>query len=101
MSERPEPAPEKVYLHDVPLARAWDRFRAALAEGGLWRGVAEGVGPIEEVEPVGATDRGRATEAVLLRAAVAPWSHVRALGEDMVVTELVLSAGPAVRPVDL
>ena len=173
MSDRPEPAPEKVYLHDVPLARAWDRFRAALAAEGLWQALeaeevpldqalgritaepvwarvssphyhaaamdgyalrsqtsdgasdrspvslqidsqaqyvdtgdplpdwADAVVPIEEVEPVGATDRGRATEAVLLRAAVAPWGHVRALGEDMVVTELVLPAGHQVRPVDL
>src|SRR3990172_3266434 len=173
MSDRPEPAPEKVYLHDVPLARAWARFRAALAAEGLWQALeaeevpldqalgritaepvwargssphyhaaamdgyavraqtsdgasdrspvslqidsqaqyvdtgdplpdwADAVVPIEEVEPVGGTDRGRATETVLLRAAVTPWSHVRALGEDMVVTELVLPAGHTLRPVDL
>jgi putative molybdopterin biosynthesis protein len=172
MSDRPEPAPERVYLQDVPLAVAWERFRSALASVGLWQALgaeevpldramgrvtaepvwarvssphyhaaamdgyalkaqtsegandrspvslridsqaqyvdtgdplpdwADAVVPIEEVEPVGATDRGRATETVLLRAAVAPWSHVRALGEDMVVTELVLPAGHTLRPVD-
>jgi len=173
MSDWHGPAPERVYLHDVPLVLAWERFRVALASVGLWQALeaeevpldralgrvtaepvwarvssphyhaaamdgyalksqtsegasdrspvslridsqaqyvdtgdplpdwADAVVPIEVVEPVGATDRGRATETVLLRAAVTPWSHVRALGEDMVVTELVLPAGHTLRPVDL
>ncbi len=36
-----------------------------------------------------------------IRAAVAPWQHVRPVGEDMVVTELVLPANHRLRPVDL
>jgi putative molybdopterin biosynthesis protein len=32
---------------------------------------------------------------------VTPWSHVRALGEDIVATQLVLAAGQVLRPVDL
>ncbi len=36
-----------------------------------------------------------------IRAAVSPWSFVRLLGEDIVATQLVLSAGHAIRPVDL
>jgi len=36
-----------------------------------------------------------------IRAAVTPWSHVRAMGEDMVATELVLPANHTLRPVDL
>lgn len=57
--------------------------------------------PIEVVEPVGRTEGGRAVEAIRLRAAVPPWSHVRPMGEDMVATELVLPAGRVLRPVDL
>jgi putative molybdopterin biosynthesis protein len=36
-----------------------------------------------------------------IRAAVAPWQHVRMMGEDMVATELVLPANHTLRPVDL
>jgi putative molybdopterin biosynthesis protein len=173
MSRQPDSGADKVYLHDVPLARAWQQFQQALAEAGLWQPLeaelipldqalgrvtaepvwarvssphfhsaamdgyairaassagasdrapvtlqmqseaqyvdtgdplpdwADAVVPIEEVEPVGPTERGRATRAILLRSGLTPWSHVRALGEDMVVTELVLPAGHELRPVDL
>lgn len=36
-----------------------------------------------------------------LRASIAPWQHVRPMGEDMVATELVLPANHKLRPVDL
>ena len=36
-----------------------------------------------------------------IRATTPPWRHVRALGEDMVATQLVLPAGHQIRPVDL
>lgn len=36
-----------------------------------------------------------------IMAAVAPWQHVRAMGEDMVATELVLPANHRLRPQDL
>jgi len=36
-----------------------------------------------------------------VRAAVAPWAHVRMMGEDMVQTEMVLPANHRLRPVDL
>ncbi len=62
---------------------------------------ADSVIPIENVEPEGRTQNGRAVDAIRLRAAVAPWSHVRPMGEDMVATELVLPAGRVLRPVDL
>lgn len=62
---------------------------------------ADAVVPIEQVEPIGDTERGRALEAITLRAPIPPWLHVRALGEDMVVTELVLPSGHQIRPVDL
>ena len=56
---------------------------------------ADAIVPIEAVEIVG--DR----EAILLRAAIHPWSNVRAMGEDMVATEMILPAGHQLRPVDL
>ena len=58
---------------------------------------ADAVVPIEAVEIVG--DREVAT-SILLRAAIHPWSNVRAMGEDMVATEMILPAGHQLRPVD-
>ncbi|GAB4503480.1 MAG: molybdopterin biosynthesis protein [Anaerolineales bacterium] len=61
--------------------------------------------PIENTEAL--DERGQLTEdlrspaAIRIRAAVAPWTHVRPLGEDIVATELVLPAGHVLRPVDL
>ena len=59
---------------------------------------ADAVVPIEAVEIVG--DREAAT-SILLRAAIHPWSNVRAMGEDMIATEMILPAGHQLRPVDL
>ena len=59
---------------------------------------ADAVVPIEAVEIVG--DR-EAAAGILLRAAIHPWSNVRAMGEDMVATEMILPAGHQLRPVDL
>jgi putative molybdopterin biosynthesis protein len=39
--------------------------------------------------------------ALEIRAAAAPWQHVRPLGEDIVATELVLGEGQTLRPYDL
>jgi len=38
---------------------------------------------------------------VAITAAVAPWQHVRPLGEDIVATELIIPEGARLRPVDL
>ena len=56
---------------------------------------ADAVVQIEVVEIVG--DQ----EAIILRAAIHPWSNVRAMGEDMIATEMILPAGHQLRPVDL
>ncbi len=40
-------------------------------------------------------------DEVVLREAVSPWQHVRAVGEDIVATELLLPANHRLRPVDL
>jgi putative molybdopterin biosynthesis protein len=164
---------ESVYLHDIPLDKAWQVFIRALKASDLWRPLgaedvplesalgrvtaepiwarissphyhaaamdgyalkaadtdgasdrapvvlkvgtqalyvdtgeampawADAVAPVEVVEPIGETEGGRATQAIQLRAALAPWTHVRPMGEDMVATELVLPAGHELQPVDL
>jgi putative molybdopterin biosynthesis protein len=58
---------------------------------------ADAVVMIEQTQPV--TIDGR--PAIEIRAATPPWRHVRAMGEDMVATELVLPANHRLRPVDL
>ena len=66
---------------------------------------ANAVIPIENVESLdelgGITSDIRAPLSIRIRASVAPWSHVRPLGEDIVATQLVLPAGHILRPVDL
>ncbi|NDJ76551.1 MAG: molybdopterin biosynthesis protein [Chloroflexi bacterium] len=49
---------------------------------------------IEHTQPVG-------DGVIEIRAPVAPWQHVRMMGEDMVATELVLPANHVLRPHDL
>jgi len=49
---------------------------------------------LEALQPVG-------DEAVEIVAPVAPWHHVRPMGEDMVATELILPENHRLRPVDL
>lgn len=161
-----------VYLHDIPLARAWDTLIQALETADLWKplaveevqlesalgrvtaepiwanlssphyhaaamdgyavqaadthgasdrapvtlrvgpdavyintgepmpGWADAVMPIENVETIEETVDGP-LEAIRIRTALAPWTHVRSMGEDMVATELVLPAGHELRPIDL
>ena len=68
-------------------------------------GWANSVIPIENVEPL--DELGdiavaiRDPASIRIRSAVAPWSHVRPLGEDIVATQLVLPAGHVLNPVDL
>ena len=49
---------------------------------------------LEHLYPVG-------EEEIEIHAAVPPWHHVRAMGEDMVATELILPEGHSLTPVDL
>ena len=66
---------------------------------------ANAVIPIENTEAL--DEEGQITSAVRgprsirIRASVAPWTHVRPLGEDIVATQLVLPAGHILKPVDL
>lgn len=66
---------------------------------------ADAVIPIENVEPL---DEGnilagnlRHPYKIQIRSSVVPWSHIRALGEDIVATQLVLPAGHTIRPIDI
>jgi len=66
---------------------------------------ANAVIPIENTEPLDENDEItsaiRSPSSIRIRAAVAPWSHVRPLGEDIVATQLVLPAGHVLKPADL
>ena len=66
---------------------------------------ANAVIPIENVESLDENDKItteiRVPKTIRIRASVAPWSHVRPLGEDIVATQLVLPAGHILKPVDL
>src|SRR5512147_64164 len=66
---------------------------------------ANAVIPIENVESLdedgNITTEIRLPKSIRIRASIAPWSHVRPLGEDIVATQLVLPAGHILRPVDL
>ena len=61
--------------------------------------------PIENVEPVyddlSTESDPRHPQAILIRSAVTPWSHIRLLGEDIVATQLVLPSGQKLRAFDL
>ncbi len=66
---------------------------------------ADAVIPIECVESFDQAEQPandpRHPDTIRIRAAVAPWSHVRPMGEDLVATQFVLPAGHTLRPVDL
>ncbi|MFZ5855389.1 MAG: molybdopterin biosynthesis protein [Chloroflexota bacterium] len=66
---------------------------------------ANAVIPIENTEALDAdgnlSSTVRGPSSIRIRAAVAPWTHVRPLGEDIVATQLVLPAGHTLRPADL
>jgi putative molybdopterin biosynthesis protein len=93
----------------LPVKRTGDTAAAEGAEyvdtGDALPAWADAVIPIENVEPLDETGSApsniRRPEAIRIRSAVVPWSHVRPLGEDMVATQLVLPAGHVLRPVDL
>jgi putative molybdopterin biosynthesis protein len=66
---------------------------------------ANAVIPIENVETLDQEGKPapglRKPSAICIRSAITPWSHVRAMGEDIVATQLVLPEGHILRPVDL
>lgn len=60
-------------------------------------GGANAVIMIEDVQII----NGDEGEQIEILAPVAPWQHVRSMGEDMVATELILPANHVLRPQDL
>jgi molybdopterin molybdotransferase/putative molybdopterin biosynthesis protein len=96
----------------IPCVANKEERRAAYVDTGdpmpTW---SDAVIPIENVEPLNLPIEGdlpdrpvediRHPASIRIRASVAPWSHVRTMGEDMVATQLVLPAGQVLRPVDL
>ena len=66
---------------------------------------ANAVIPIENVESLNElgniTSEIRNPITIRIRTAIAPWSHVRPMGEDIVATQLVLPTGHTIKPVDL
>jgi putative molybdopterin biosynthesis protein len=61
--------------------------------------------PIEYVESLSEdgepSEDPRNPDLIRIRGALAPWTNVRSMGEDMVATQLILPAGKVLRPVDL
>ncbi len=68
-------------------------------------GWANAVIPIENIEALDSDEilssDLRKPAFIRIRSAVAPWSHIRPMGEDLVVTQLVLPKGHILMPVDL
>src|SRR5262245_780060 len=75
-------------------------LRLALGRQAIWVDTGDPLPPdtdavvmAEHVQEIG--------DEIEIMAAVAPWQHVRPLGEDIVATELVLPENHRLRPVDL
>ena len=92
-------------LETAPITLQYGEDTAYLDTGDPLPEWADAVIPIENVEPLnknGGTARDpRQPNAIQVRAAVSPWTHVREMGEDMVATQLVLPQGHKLKPVDL
>ena len=65
----------------------------------------EAVIMIEDTEAINSdgsiSDKPRNPEYIRIRQSVAPWQHVRPMGEDMIQTQLVHPSGKKLSPVDL
>jgi putative molybdopterin biosynthesis protein len=75
-----------------PLLLRPDQFKP-VNTGNAMPGVCDAVIMIEDVHM---HDNG---EAEIIKA-VAPWQHVRTIGEDIVMTELIIPEGHRIRPID-
>ena len=92
-------------LPSKPVLLTMDSEAEYVDTGDPLPGWANAVIPIEHVESL--DEHGQITKeirhpaSIRIRASVAPWSHVRPLGEDIVATQLVLPAGHSLNAVDL
>lgn len=92
-------------LPTAPVVLAYESEAVYVDTGDPLPPWANAVIPIENVEPLDETgeiaSNPRQPDAIRIRAAAAPWQHIRPMGEDMVATQLVLPAGHTLRPPDL
>lgn len=92
-------------LPTAPVVLAYESEAVYVDTGDPLPPWANAVVPIENVEPLDETgeiaSNPRQPDAIRIRAAAAPWQHIRPMGEDMVATQLVLPAGHTLRPPDL
>lgn len=92
-------------MSTAPLTLVYGDQAAYIDTGDPLPAWADAVIPIENVEPLDESGtpavESRKPHFLRIRAAVTPWKHVRAMGEDMVATQLVLPAGHTLRPIDL
>ena len=92
-------------LETAPITLQYGDDTAYLDTGDPLPEWADAVIPIENIEPLnengGTASDPRQPNAIQIRAAVSPWTHVREMGEDMVATQLVLPHGHKLKPVDL
>lgn len=76
-------------------------LRLRLGQDAFWVDTGDPLPPgcdaVIMVEDLGRSDE----ETVEITSAAAPWQHVRPIGEDVVVTEMIVPAGHRLRPVDL
>jgi len=92
-------------LETSPITLQYDIDTTYLDTGDPLPEWADAVIPIENIEAL--NENGETAEnprlpcMIQIRAAVSPWTHVRAMGEDMVATQLVLPQGQKLKPVDL
>jgi len=88
-----------------PVVLEYEKQARYVDTGDLVPGEFNAVIPIENVETLDASGEivreSRSPAKIRIREAVAPWAHIRPLGEDMIATQLVLPAGHTLRPVDL
>jgi putative molybdopterin biosynthesis protein len=97
--------PVEIVVEDLPSSTVQSLRSQYIDTGDPLPGWADAVIPIENAESL--DEDGEITldirkpKTIRIRTAVAPWSHVRPLGEDIIATQLVLPAGHVLRPVDL
>ncbi len=92
-------------LPTAPIVLSYETETVYVDTGDPLPSWANAVIPIENVEPLDdageISTNSRQPDAIRIRAAAAPWQHIRPMGEDMVATQLVLPGGHTLRPPDL
>lgn len=82
--------------HAVQLAVGQDAFSVDTGDP-----LPPGTNAVIMVEDVQRSQSDTGLEQIEILASVAPWQHIRPMGEDMVATELILPANHRLRPQDI